>query len=132
MGVGKSIESGVHSKVQTVLLVGTGIQWELESYFFNIALQYRKTDLIGATQSYHFNEPIFMIGGRVEAVRSNRGLSFSTNSCMVIFSCVRVIKLELEPHYIYRKVLDRYKNSMYAKRGRDIPAVFHLIFKAQR
>ncbi|EMO64600.1 hypothetical protein LEP1GSC133_2974 [Leptospira borgpetersenii serovar Pomona str. 200901868] len=63
LGVGKSIESGVHSKVQTVLFVGTGIQWELESYFFNIALQYRKTDLIGATQSYHFNEPIFMIGG---------------------------------------------------------------------
>lgn len=63
LGIGKSTESGTHSKVQTVFFVGTGIQWELESYFFNIALQYRKTDLIGATQSYHFSEPIFMIGG---------------------------------------------------------------------
>ncbi|EMN91448.1 hypothetical protein LEP1GSC043_0455 [Leptospira weilii str. Ecochallenge] len=63
LGIGKSTESGIHSKVQTVLFAGTGIQWELESYFFNIALQYRKTDLIGATQSYHFSEPIFMIGG---------------------------------------------------------------------
>ncbi|WP_078128125.1 hypothetical protein [Leptospira alexanderi] len=63
LGFGKSTESGMYSKVQTVLFLGTGIQWELESYFFNIALQYRKTDLIVATQSYHFNEPIFMIGG---------------------------------------------------------------------
>lgn len=63
LGIGKSFESGIHSKLQTTLFVGTGIQWELESYFFNIALQYRRTNLTGAMHSYHFNEPIFMIGG---------------------------------------------------------------------
>ncbi|MDI7205123.1 hypothetical protein QMM44_17025 [Leptospira santarosai] len=62
LGIGKSSE-GINSKVQTVLFAGTGVQWESESYFFNITLQYRKTDLIGAMYSYHFNEPIFMIGG---------------------------------------------------------------------
>ncbi|EMY79238.1 hypothetical protein LEP1GSC060_3607 [Leptospira weilii serovar Ranarum str. ICFT] len=64
-GFGKSYENGIYSKplTQTVFFVGTGIQWESESYFFNVALQYRKTDLKGSVYSYHFNEPIFMIGG---------------------------------------------------------------------
>ncbi|WP_017852819.1 LA_0442/LA_0875 N-terminal domain-containing protein [Leptospira interrogans serovar Szwajizak] len=63
-GFGKSYENGVYSKplTQTVLLVGTGIQWESDLYFFNAALQFRKTDLVGSVNSYHFQEPIFMIG----------------------------------------------------------------------
>ncbi|EMJ98307.1 hypothetical protein [Leptospira alstonii] len=64
-GFGKSYESGIYSKplTQTALFAGTGVQWESESYFFNITLQYRKTDLKGSVYSYRFNEPIFMIGG---------------------------------------------------------------------
>ncbi|WP_061286491.1 LA_0442/LA_0875 N-terminal domain-containing protein [Leptospira interrogans] len=63
-GFGKSYENGVYSKplTQTVLLVGIGIQWESDLYFFNAALQFRKTDLVGSVNSYHFQEPIFMIG----------------------------------------------------------------------
>ncbi|MBE0303991.1 LA_0442/LA_0875 N-terminal domain-containing protein [Leptospira interrogans] len=63
-GFGKSYENGIYSKplTQTVLLVGTGIQWESDLYFFNAALQFRKTDLVGSVNSYHFQEPIFMIG----------------------------------------------------------------------
>ncbi|EMO77714.1 hypothetical protein LEP1GSC127_1515 [Leptospira kirschneri str. 200801925] len=63
-GFGKSYENGIYSKplTQTVILVGTGIQWESDLYFFNAALQFRKTDLIGSVNSYHFQEPIFMVG----------------------------------------------------------------------
>ncbi|EMO51893.1 hypothetical protein LEP1GSC172_0698 [Leptospira noguchii] len=48
--------------IQTALLIGTGIQWESDLYFFNMTLQFRKTDLTGSVNSYHFQEPIFMIG----------------------------------------------------------------------
>ncbi|OOV40604.1 hypothetical protein B1J93_16060 [Leptospira kirschneri serovar Pomona] len=63
-GFGKSYENGIYSKplTQTVILVGTGIQWESDLYFFNAALQFRKTDLTGSVNSYHFQEPIFMVG----------------------------------------------------------------------
>ncbi|WP_061232960.1 hypothetical protein [Leptospira noguchii] len=64
-GFGKSYENGIYTKplTQTVLLVGTGIQWESDDlYFFNMTLQFRKTDLTGSVNSYHFQEPIFMIG----------------------------------------------------------------------
>ncbi len=63
-GFGKSYENGIYSKplTQTVILVGIGIQRESDLYFFNAALQFRKTDLIGSVNSYHFQEPIFMVG----------------------------------------------------------------------
>ncbi|WP_061248238.1 hypothetical protein [Leptospira noguchii] len=63
-GFGKSYENGIYTKalIQTALLIGTGIQWESDLYFFNMTLQFRKTDLTGSVNSYHFQEPIFMIG----------------------------------------------------------------------
>ncbi|MCG6166896.1 hypothetical protein [Leptospira sanjuanensis] len=62
-GIGKSYQSGIYSGsvLQTVLFVGTGFQWESDSYFLNANVQYRQTELIASARSYRFSEPAFAI-----------------------------------------------------------------------
>lgn len=63
-GVGRSYNSGIYSKqlIYGTALIGTGFQAEFETYFFNLAVQYRKTILNGSVNSYQFNEPMILFG----------------------------------------------------------------------
>lgn len=64
IGIGRSYDSGVYSSTltQTTVFAGTGFQWESDSYFVNVAVQYRKTDLLGSVRSYDFQEPSANVG----------------------------------------------------------------------
>ncbi|MBM9577769.1 hypothetical protein JWG45_11460 [Leptospira sp. 201903070] len=64
VGFGRSYESGIYSKQLTygAALIGTGLQVEVRSYFFNLTFQYRTTDLNASVHSYRFNEPLVLVG----------------------------------------------------------------------
>ncbi|PJZ53949.1 hypothetical protein [Leptospira adleri] len=63
-GVGRSYNSGIYSRqlIYGTALVGTGLQAEFDSYFFNLTVQYRKTILNGSVNTYQFGEPMILFG----------------------------------------------------------------------
>ncbi|AOP33021.1 hypothetical protein A0128_03560 [Leptospira tipperaryensis] len=64
VGIGKSYNSGIYSKqlVYETALIGTGLQVDFKSYFFNLTVQYRKTYLNASVHSYQFSEPLVLLG----------------------------------------------------------------------
>ncbi|MBM9500341.1 hypothetical protein JWG44_08780 [Leptospira sp. 201903071] len=67
VGVGKSYNSGIYSRqlIYGAALIGTGLQAEFQSYFFNLIFQYRKTYLNASVHSYEFTEPLVLFGAGI-------------------------------------------------------------------